>query len=164
MRRGFIYSIALFSLMLVGCAKPYVETNAADYATLKLVAQADNLMFEDYVTAELHDYSKGCSDMVGLGYVYTKTNEESKAYKIAAETPLMVKVSFTPSVSGGTTVIHTTDFVLKPQKNKNYVVEYLQKDKSGNRVDDFYVYMMDEKGASEIPNERIRNFNYRECM
>ena len=157
MRRGFIYSIALFSLMLVGCAKPYVETGAADYATLKLVAQADNLMFEDYVTAELHDYSKGCSDMVGLGYVYTKTNEESKAYKIAAETPLMVKVSFT-------TVIHTTDFVLKPQKNKNYVVEYLQEDKSGNRVDDFYVYMMDEKGASEIPNERIRNFNYRECM
>jgi len=164
MRRKYVYILALVSLMLVGCARPYVETSAADHATLKLVAQADNLIFEDYVTAELHDYSKGCSDMVGLGYVYTKTNEQSKAYKIPAETPLMVKVSFTPSVSGGTTVIHSTDFVLKPQKNKNYVVEYRQEDKNGNRVDDFYVYMIDEKGASEIPNERLRNFNYRECM
>ena len=156
--------ITIAAFAFSGCAQQYVEVKSPKYATLKLVPHVNTLLFSDYLTAQINDYEKGCQDMVDLGYISTNTDTPSKAYKIPVNKPLMIKVTYMPSVSGAVTVTHSIHFVLKPQQYKNYVVEYFQKDKKGNEVNDFYVYTIDKKGKHDIPESQIRDFNYRECM
>lgn len=162
MKKNLLFLLSfIIATLFSGCAKMYVEPKSSNVATLQLIPKSKTLILSDNMYAGLSDYSKGCAKMVELGVFGTDSDTPSKVVKIPAEIPLLVKVSY--FVNGGNSS-DNIDFVLTPKKNKDYIIEYVKKKKNGRTITDFYVYMKKGKKTVDIPEKRIRDFNYRECM
>lgn len=160
----FFGAIAM-ALMLTGCGgiKPYVDVKSGDYATLQLIPTTGNQAFPDEYYALINDNSKRC-DAVYLGGVETDSNTPSRTVKIPTEKPIIIKaVYLMESFNSRNTEL--TTFELIPEKNKHYVVEYLQKDVDMfNTISDFHIYMKEGDKKVEISSERLRDYNHgREC-
>lgn len=163
MMKLFILSLAMIiTVLFTGCMqKMYVGVKSSKAATLQLIPNSKT--DSDVLYAKITDYSKGCEDMDELGYISTYSDTVSKPVNVHADKPLLIQVSYysTGFAADGP---ESTDFVLTPKKNKHYIIEYVKKKVRGFTETDFYVYMKNGKKAVEIPEKRLRNFNYRECM
>lgn len=160
MKKSLLFSTILV-LLFSGCTLPkaYVNVDSKDAATLQLIPKSKTLIIKDYLVANISDYSKGCQKMVDLGVLGTDSDTPSVIVKLPAEKSLLVKVKYYTD-----NIIETTDFVLRTEKKKNYIIEYVKKEVKGKTRTDFYVYMKDGKKNIDIPEKRLRDFNNRECM
>lgn len=162
--RGFMMKKSLLLLgivmvLLTGCggAKPYVNMNieieSDDYATLQLIAFSKTPLFAEDFYADMSDYTKGCNDMIELGKMYTNSDTPSKLAKIPSEKPIFIHAVYKNNIMNS-----SVDFILTPEKNKQYVLEYV-------RLNDKYtLYQLEGSEKNNVPGSRIRNFNLSECQ
>jgi len=155
----------VIALLLSGCTKDYVDVKSNNYATVQLVPQSKTLLFSDDYYAFIYDYSKGCQGEEELGILETDSDTPSRIAKIPINKPLRFAVYYRVQ-SGNSTYKEFTSFILKPQKYANYKIKYEKKDLNLFRsVSDFNVYMKQGNKRMQVPNSRIREFNYeKECQ
>jgi len=166
MKRSFSFFGIALSLLLTGCGvKPYVDVDvdSKEYALLQLEYKGD-VSSGRYITY-IRDYSKGCKDTIMLGQVSVDKGASSKVVKIPVEQPLWISVNY---VENGLSSSYsdTSIFVLTPEKNKRYVVDYMRKDIDfSHAVSDFDIYMLEGDVKVDISPSRTHTFNEaRECQ
>lgn len=168
MKKSTLFLGAVLALLLTGCgAKPYVDVKSDDYATLQLVPNSKTLMMTDEYGAHIFDYTKGCDfdqDNDYLGLIETDSDTPSRVVKIPVETPQIIKVYYTDEGLNSSHTIYTM-YVLTPEKNKHYVVNYMRKEIDFfNTLSEFDVYVQDGDKKVDVPSSRLREYNYeQEC-
>lgn len=150
MKKNFIYSL-IIGLLFTGCVTHYKDVKNDKHASLKLISKSidDD---SDYYYAEISDYSKGCQEMTSLGYLVTDTQTSSRMAKVPVDKPLHINVKFTLEPHGDIT------FILIPEKNRHYIVEFREKEKT------YHVYSKAGKKVYDVPESRLRMFHVRECL
>ena len=96
--------------------------------------------------------------------IETDSDTPSRVAKIPTDRPLRFAVYY--KVQNGNSVYEEfTNFILKPQLHANYKIQYEKKDINLFRsVSDFSVYMQQGNKRMQVPNSRIRSYNYeQEC-
>lgn len=166
MKKSLLFFVTVFiALLLSGCGiKPYVDVTSKDYATLQLVPKSETLIFADDYYAIIEDFSKGCKDSVMLGMVMTDSDTPSRIVKLPVKKPLLITTKYVVT-SGNSTFTDYTQFVLTPEKNRDYIVEYVKTDVDFfQTTSDFHTYMKKGKEILDIPSSSIRSFSHaREC-
>lgn len=162
MLKVFFFTFTI--LFFISCGpRAYVDVKSKDYATLQLIPDSKMGVFSDTFYTIIQEYSTDCANMKELGYLTTKSDQESKIIKIPAEKLLLLKAGYPGFLAFGSPQIPDIDFVLKPKKNMHYIVRYVHDSLKRNVPGDFYVYMQDGERTLDIPRDRLRNFNAREC-
>ncbi|PHR58082.1 MAG: hypothetical protein COA44_04025 [Arcobacter sp.] len=153
MNKNFIYTLNLIilSFLFTGCVTHYKNVKSKQHASLQLISKSisDD---SDYYYADISDYSKGCQDMVSWGYLVADTQTSSKTVKVPVDKALHINVRYTMKPHGNIT------FILRPQKNKHYIVEYIEKEKT------YHVYSKEGNKIYDVPKSRLRMFHVRECL
>lgn len=163
-----ILFLTVIVVLLSACgAKPYVDVKSDDSATLQLIPKSKTLLFTDAYYAFVTDFSHGCDydyDRDYLGIFETNSDTPSRKIKIPSEKPLIIDAKYKVT-SGNSVYIEYFSFLLTPQKNKDYVVEYTKKSLGLFKdISDFYVYEKSGDKEIKVPSSRIRNFNFKkEC-
>ena len=149
-------------LLLTGCGvKPYVDTDAKDFATLQLTYKGD-VTSGDYITY-LRDFSNGCKVSVLLGEVTVDQEHSSRSVKIPVEQPLWISANYVES-GFNSSYRDNKMFVLTPEKGKHYVVSYIRKDLDFfNTISDFDFYMLEGEQKVDIPSSRAHVYSEKEC-
>jgi hypothetical protein len=154
----------VMSLLLAGCgARPYVDVKSGDYATLQLVPKSETVIFTDDFYVFIDDFSKGCDDIGEMGIVKTDSDTKSRVVKLPVDKPLRLSAYYKIE-SFNETYKEYTQFMLTPEKNRHYIVEYMRKDISlFETMSDFDVYMQEGDKKMDIPASRIRELTQEEA-
>jgi hypothetical protein len=163
MKKSFLLIGAMMAMLLSGCAKLYTDVKSDKYATFQMVTKGESFSWNDNYKVNIYDYTDGCKGMTDLGLVYTSGAGPTDVVKLPVEKPLLFKVVYLEN-RGANQYIDYTNFVLTPEQNRHYVVEYERKEVDGEMVTSFYVFMQKGNKAFDIPSNRIRDFNNRECF
>lgn len=158
-----LLTAALAAFTFTGCFKIYKDVQTPEYATLQLMTKGEPFSWTDVVRANLFDYSKGCSDMVDLGWMGTRSTEPGEIAKIPADIPLLLKISYEEN-KGRNQYIEYIDVILTPEKKNNYIVEYEKEVIEDKTHTKFNFYTKKGEKMYSIPEERIHEFNSRDCM
>lgn len=156
MKKNLMIVMSMMALLLAGCGvKPYVDVQSDDYATLQLIYKGDA---PGSFIVYIEDFSNGCKKAVQLGKVVADKNTRTKSVKIPVEVPLWMSVNYVEN-SFNSSYADTEMFVLTPEKNKHYVVDYMRKEIDFfNSIGDLDVYMIEEGEQKKIPTSRKRAF------
>lgn len=154
-----LIGIVIMSFMLSGCVKLYKDVKTDEHATYQMHTKGEDFSWNDSYYVNIYDYSKGCNDIVELGIISAGFGSETKIAKLPVEVPLYFKVTFIKTI-GRNQYFDITSFILTPEKNKNYVVEYERNDGNGK----YYVFMKNGEKAMDIPSSRIKDFSSKDCM
>ena len=156
----FLGSVVI-ALLLTGCGvKPYVDVTSDEYATLQLIPKSETLIFSDDYYCIIEDYSKGCKDSVMLGLVMTDSDTPSRVVKLPVKKPLLITAKYVVT-SGNSTFTDYTQFILTPEKKRDYIVEYVKTDVDFFRTtSDFHTYMKKGGKVLDIPDANIHSFSY----
>ena len=163
MKLSLLFVGTILALVLSGCgAKPYVDVTSKDYATLQLVPKSKTLIFSDDYYAFIDDMSKGCDGIDPMGMIMTDSDTPSRVVKLPVEKPLRITVDYRIE-SGNSVYTEYMQFMLVPEKNRHYVVEYMRKDVGlFETMSDFDVYMQEGDKKLDVPSDRIRELTKEE--
>jgi hypothetical protein len=155
-----LFGSAMIALLLAGCGtRPYVDVESKEYATLQLIPKSETMIFTDDYYAIIEDFSKGCEDRVVLGKVATDSDTPSRVVKIPVEKPLLITAYYRIS-DLNTDYTEYSRFILTPEKNRHYIVEYMKKEISFfQTISDFDVYMQEGDKKLKISDSRMRAFS-----
>ena len=163
MKLGSLFFGAVAAFVLTGCgAKPYVDTDAKEYATFQIVPHSETLIFTDDYYALIDDYSKGCSESKTLGIVETDSDTPSRVVKLPVGKPMLIGVYYKiEALDNSSSYTEYTKYVLTPRKDKHYVVSYVRKDLSFfETMSDFDIYMEEGDKKVDVPASDVREFDW----
>lgn len=158
------FGMTMTVLMFTGCMKKaYQDVTSKEYATFQMTTKGKPFYWNDDYTVFIYDYSNGCKNMPELGLIYTYGEGPTDIAKLPVDAPLLFKVRYNTNKGAGQNIDYT-NFVLTPENNKHYVVEYSKKENDGRLHTEYNVYIQKGEESIPIPDSKIREFHNRECM
>lgn len=166
MKRSLLFlGTITMAMLFTGCGfKQYVDVKSDDYATLQLVSKSETSLFTDEYYAIISTYEQRCKNSIHAGKILeTDSDTPSRIVKIAVEKPIKLNVNYKIE-SFNSMQIERAQYILIPEKNKHYIVEYIRKDIGSQTLSDYNIYEFDGKNKVRIPDSRIRVFDpEKEC-